>query len=171
MIGRTQLAVVEHDEETETQTTDERIADESEIRLVVDEIDNACDLKDWTRLRGYFTDEIEADFTSLTGGEPGKMKADDLVEGWRANLFEAKKSFHQRTNHSVKIKSDKAEVFSKAYAFNLLETGKVTGFWEVWGNYTHTLRRTENGWRCSGMTLEVIYQRGDENVRNFVPKK
>ncbi len=171
MIGRTQLAVVEHDEEIQTQTTEERIADESEIRRVVDEIDNACDLKDWTRLRVYFTDEIDADFTSLAGGEPAKIKADNLVEGWKTNLFEAKKSFHQRTNHSIKISGDKAEVFSKAYAFNLLEKGEVAGLWEVWGNYTHTLRKTEAGWRCSGMTLEVIHQRGDENVRNFVPKK
>ena len=171
MIGRTQLAVVEHDEDVETQTTEERIADETDIRRIVDEIDNACDLKDWTKLRGYFTDEIDAAFMSLAGGAPEKMKADDLVEGWKTNLYAAKKSFHQRTNHSIKIKDDEAEVFSKAYAFNLLETGKVTGLWEVWGNYTHTLRRTEKGWRCSGMTLEVIYQRGDENVRNFVPSK
>ena len=171
MIGRTQLAVVEHDEEIETQITEERIADETEIRRLVDEIDNACDLKDWTRLRVCFTDEISVDFTSLAGGEPAKIKADDLVKGWKTNLYAAKKSFHQRTNHSIKIKGSEAEVFSKAYAFNLLETGKVTGLWEVWGNYTHTLRKTENGWRCSGMTLEVIYQRGDENVRNFVPKK
>ncbi len=171
MIGRTQLAVVEHDEEIQTQTTEERIADESEIRRVVDGIDNACDLKDWKRLRVYFTDEIDADFTSLAGGEPAKMKADDLVEGWKTNLYEAKKSFHQRTNHLIKISGDKAEVFSKAYAFNLLEKGKVTGLWEVWGNYTHTLNRAENSWRCSGMTLEVIHQRGDENIRNFVPNK
>ncbi len=68
MIGRTQLAVVEHDEEIQTRTTEERIADESEIRCIVDEIDNACDLKDWKRLRVYFTDEIDADFTSLAGG-------------------------------------------------------------------------------------------------------
>ena len=171
MIGRTQLAVVEHDEEIQTQTTEERIADESEIRRVVDEIDNACDLKDWKRLRVYFTDEIDADFTSLAGGEPAKMKADDLVEGWKTNLYEAKKSFHQRTNHSIKISGDKAEVFSKAYAFNLLEKGKVTGLWEVWGNYTHTLEKTANGWKVSGMTLTVARTRGDDRVRTYLPKR
>jgi len=170
MIGRTQLAVVEHDEEMQMQSREQIIADEAEICRVVDEIDNAVDAKDWEKCRAYFTDEIDVDFTSLAGGEPAKIKADDLVEGWEANLYEAKKSFHQCTNHSIKIKGDTAEVFSKGYAFNLLETGEVTGLWEVWGNYTHTLRRTENGWRCSGMTLEVIYQRGNENVRNFVPK-
>lgn len=171
MIGRTQLAVVEHDEELSEQTPELKIAAELEIRRIVDEIDNACDAKDWKTLRTYLTDEIEVDFTSLAGGEPATLTADDLVGGWETNLFAEKKTFHQRGNHRIEIEGDRARVFSKAYAFNLLESGEVTGLWEVWGNYTHTLRRTENGWKVSGMTLEVIYQRGDEKVRTFVPEK
>src|SRR3954471_15746399 len=57
----------------------QHLADRTEITLVVDEIDNAVDAKDWERCRGYFTDEIYADFTSLAGGSPGNMAADDLV--------------------------------------------------------------------------------------------
>lgn len=171
MIGRTQLAVVEHDEELNEQTSELKIADEAEIRRVVDEIDNACDAKDWKTLRTYFTDEVEVDFTSLAGGEPVKITVDQLVGGWQTNLFAEKKTFHQRGNHRIEIKDDRAEVFSKAYAFNLLESGEIIGLWEVWGNYTHTLRRTENGWQVSGMTLDVIHQRGDEKVRTFVPEK
>lgn len=171
MIGRTQLAVVEHDEEFAEQTPEQTIADELEIRRVVDEIDNLCDAKEWKKLRTYFTDEVETDFTSLAGGTPATVKADELVNGWKTNLFAEKKSFHQRGNHRIEIKGDRAEVFSKAYAFNLLETGEITGLWEVWGNYTHKLLNTENGWKVSGMILEVIHQRGDENVRTLVPEK
>lgn len=168
MIGRTQLSKVEHDEEFHERFSEQNPADEAAIRRVVDEIDNACDLKEWKRCRSYFTDEIEVDFTSLAGGKSGAMKADELIEGWKINLFEDKKTCHLRSNHSIKIDGDQAEVFSKAYAFNLLEKGKVKGLWEVWGNYTHRLERTENGWKCSAMKLEVIYRRGDEKVRNFV---
>jgi len=107
----------------------------------------------------------------LAGGEPATVKADDLIKGWETNLFAEKKTFHQRGNHRIEIEGDRARVFSKAYAFNLLESGEVTGLWEVWGNYTHTLRRSENGWKVSGMTLDVIHQRGDEKVRTFVPEK
>jgi hypothetical protein len=170
MIGRTQLSEVEEPLENPSEIpTLETIADEMEIRRLVDEIDNACDLKDWKKLRSLLTDEIDADFTSLTGDGPAKIKADDLVRSWETNLYAAKKTFHQRGNHRIKIKGDQAEVFSKAYAFNLLEKGKDSGLWEVWGNYTHTLTRTENGWRCSGMKLDVIYQRGDEKVRTSLP--
>lgn len=170
MIGRAQLGQVEHDEEIH-HITDQKIADELAIRLTVDEIDNACDAKDWEKCRGFFADEVEVDFTSLAGGEPARMPSDDLIGAWRTNLFEDKKTFHQRGNHRIEISGDGATVFSKAYAFNLIETGEAAGFWEVWGNYTHELVRTEAGWKCSAMKLEVVHQRGDERVRTFVPEK
>lgn len=171
MIGRTQLAAVEHDEEFIEEMSEYGHADELEIRRVVDEIDNTCDEKDWDKCRSYFADEVEVDFTSLAGGEPAKIPADALIAAWRTNLFAEKKTFHQRGNHRIKVRGDRAEVFSKGYAFNLLEAGEAAGFWEVWGNYTHVLTRTEAGWKCTGMTLEVVHQRGDERVRTYVPEK
>lgn len=167
MIGRTQLSVVEHDEELQAQTAQEKNADEAEIRRVVDEIDNACDAKDWEKCRSFFADEVDVDFTSLAGGEPSRVKAGDLIGAWEANLFAEKKSFHMRSNHRIEIKGSRAEVYSKGYAFNLLESGEVSGLWEVWGEYVHTLERGEDGWKVSGMTLNVAHKRGDDRVREF----
>jgi len=171
MIGRAQLREVEHDEELQHYLTEQQIADQLAVRFVVDEIDNTCDAKDWEKCRSFFTDEVEVDFTSLAGGEPAKISADDLIEAWKTNLFAEKKTFHQRGNHRFEIEDDAATVFSKAYAFNLLESGEVAGLWEVWGNYTHKLVRGAEGWKCSGMKLEVIHQRGDERVRTYQPEK
>ncbi len=154
---------------TETQTPPPRIVDEREIQHVVDEIDNAVDAKDWTRCRSYFTDEIYADFTSLAGGEPGRMPADALVGAWQHNLYADKLSHHMRTNHRIAIDGDEAEVFSKGYAFNMLPSSRGSDVWEVWGNYIHTLQRTPDGWKVSGMTFIVTYACGNERARDFVP--
>ena len=172
VIGRTQLSEVEENSETRSaQVSQQKLADEMEIRRVVDEIDNAVDAKDWTKARTFFADRVNTDFTSLAGGKPAQITADELVGGWRTNLYADKKSFHLRGNHRIQINGSRAEAFSKAFAFNLLEKGKVTGLWEVWGNYTHTLERTKDGWKVSGMTLDVIHQRGNEKVRTYVPEK
>jgi hypothetical protein len=80
--------------------------DRIEIIRIVDEIDNAVDAKDWERCRAHFTDEIHADFTSLAGGSPSNMPADDLVGAWRTNLYADKLSHHMRTNHRVTIGGD-----------------------------------------------------------------
>jgi ketosteroid isomerase-like protein len=151
--------------------TDQHFIDRSEITLVVDEIDNAVDAKDWERCRSYFTDEIYADFTSLAGGSPANMSSDDLVGAWATNLYADKLSHHMRTNHRVTIDGDRAEVFSKGYALNILHRPNGSDLWEVWGNYTHTLERTGEGWKCSGMTFVVTHARGNEMARDYLPEQ
>ena len=89
------------------------LTDIAEIIRVVDEIDNTVDAKDWTACRGYFLDEIYVDFTSLAGGSPGRIAADDLVGAWSTNLYSDKSSFHMRSNHEVTLEGDRAEVTSK----------------------------------------------------------
>ena len=153
----------------ETDDTTRRLVDEAEVRRVVDGIDLATDDKDWELCRGYFTDEIFADFTSLAGGEPGRMPADSLVNAWKTNLYAEKLSHHMRTNHRISIQGDQAEVFSKGYALNILQRGNGSDLWEVWGEYIHTLERTPEGWRCSGMTFVVTHARGNEMARDFIP--
>ena len=170
MIGRAQLGQVEHDEEIQKQLHEQRQTDELAIRLATDEIDNACDAKDWEKCRSFFADEVAVDFTSLAGGEPAKIPADDLIEAWKTNLFAEKKTYHQRGNHRIEIDGEQATVFSKAYAFNLLETGEAAGFWEVWGNYTHDFKRIEGNWKCTGLKLDVVHQRGDAHVRTYLPE-
>lgn len=145
------------------------LVDELEVRRIIDEIDNSCDLKDWDRCRSYFADEVDVDFVSLSGGDAARIKADDLIEAWRTNLFEDKKTFHQRGNHVIDIVGDRAHVFSKGYAFNMIEEGPVSGMWEVWANYTHTLVRESSGWKVNGLKLDVAATRGDDNVRTYVP--
>ncbi len=87
MIGRTQLTEVEENSETPAQVSQQKLADEMEIRRVVDEIDNAVDAKDWAKARTFFADKVAVDFTSLAGGKPAQITADELVGGWRTNLY------------------------------------------------------------------------------------
>lgn len=176
MIGRTQLSEVEGDlEKTGKKEINavaaQDVSDKWEIRCLVDEIDNAVDAKDWAICRQFFAEEVDVDFTSLAGGEPMRILSDDLIDGWRTNLFAEKKSHHMRSNHRIEIFDDRAEVFSKGYAFNLLENGEITGFWEVWGDYVHKLERTARGeWKVAGIIFTVTFKRGDEAVRTFTPQ-
>jgi len=145
--------------------------DRMEIRRVVDEIDNAVDANDWERCRAHFSAQIYADFTSLAGGSPGNMPADELVGAWRTNLYADKLSHHMRFNHRITIDGDEAEVFSKGYALNILSRTTGSDLGEVWGNYTHTLERTDEGWKCSGMTLVVTHARDNEMARDYLPER
>jgi hypothetical protein len=64
------------------QSTDtQRLADELAVVRVTNEIDVAVDRKDWPKARSFFAEELRADFTSMTGGQPATIKSDDLIKG------------------------------------------------------------------------------------------
>jgi len=138
----------------------QRLADELAVIRVTNEIDIAVDQKDWLKARSYFADELRADFTSLAGGQPATMKSDDLITGWRTNLGPKKTSLHLRGNHLVTLNGDRATVYSHAYAWNRME-GNGDPLWEVWGNYTHELRRTPAGWKVTAFTFVKTNERGN----------
>ncbi|NLI78402.1 MAG: nuclear transport factor 2 family protein [Candidatus Riflebacteria bacterium] len=146
----------------------QRVLDEGELIRLTNAIDVAVDSKDWQQARRFFADDVLVDFTSLTGGKPATIKADDLILAWRTNLFPAKKTFHLRGNHLVTIDGDQATVTSHGYAWNQL-SGLSGDLWEVWGTYTHAMARTPQGWRVTAMTFTKTYERGNPAVRTATP--
>lgn len=154
-----------------TENVIQQYIEQALIRDVVDGISRAVDAKDWQKCRAYFLDEIEVDFTSLSGGTPSVMSADDLVfKGWAVNLYADKTSHHMHSGHEIEIDGDKATCFSKGYAWNRLERALGSELWEVWGDYVHILQRTADGWKCAGLTFKALYARGNEKVRDYLPE-
>lgn len=155
-----------------TPLTPDNLIDQAEMVRIADAIDAGVDAKDWETTRGFFTDEITVDFTSLVGGEPATIPADGLIAGWSANLTEEKTSFHLRGNHRVTFHSaDSATMVSHGYAWNRMESGALPenggeALWEVWGTYVHGFIRTEDGWTVNAMTFTATAQRGNDFVRD-----
>jgi len=140
------------------------VADELAIQRVPTEIEIAVDRKDWQRARSFFADTVRIDFTSLAGGTPATISADDLIKGWASNLGPRKTSHHQRGHGIVSISGDTATIYSQGYAWNRLE-GNGDPLWEVWGNYTQELERTPAGWRVTYFKFEKTHERGNTWVR------
>lgn len=149
-----------------------QLVDQAEIIRITNAIDIAVDRKDWETARGYFAETIHVDFTSLVGGDPATIPADALIAGWAGNLTAEKESFHLRGNHQVSFPSaDTATVYSHGYAWNRMERGLEAenggeALWEVWGSYTHDLRRGARGWEVTGMSFTATAERGSSFVRN-----
>ncbi|WP_300030703.1 nuclear transport factor 2 family protein [uncultured Roseobacter sp.] len=152
-------------------TADTHVAQAEMIRIA-DALDAAVDAKDWALARSFFSETIDVDFTSLTGGAPATIPADALIDGWSANLTEEKKSFHLRGNHRVTFEADgSATMLSHGYAWNRMERGALPGnggeaLWEVWGTYVHGFVLTDAGWKVDAMTFTATAERGNAFVRN-----
>jgi hypothetical protein len=141
-----------------------RIADESVIVRIANQLDHHVDSKDWARARALFADRITVTFAEKGKGEPRAMKADELIGMWRANLGAKKTSHHLRGNHIVHVDGDHASVISNAYAWNRLE-GNGDSMWEVWGHYRYELERSGPAWRITVFEFNATHERGNQWVK------
>jgi hypothetical protein len=144
------------------------LLDERDVRRAIDTLFVATDAKDWAAVRAVFTDEIDADFSTLGGGPAARMPADALVDAWRRGLHAAKASHHMTSNALVTLRGDGGEAFCHGHAWNRLATPTGSDLWEVWGSYRFPLRRTPSGWRLAGIVFTVRHARGNEWVRTHV---
>jgi hypothetical protein len=141
------------------------LEDERAIQAVVDVLDLAVDAKDWPTVRAQFADQLQADFSTLDGAPAGEVTADDLIAGWRSNLFEGKASFHMRGGARVAIEGDTARLITMGYAWNLLPARPDNNLWEVWGRYEFGLIRGGQGWKINAISFTALHERGDPSVR------
>jgi hypothetical protein len=139
----------------------------AELRSVADGLFITTDLKDWEAARALFVDgPIEVDMSSLVGGGPVQMTADQLMDGFRAGLHAEKVSHHLATNYRIQVEGAGAELWAHGYAWNRLPSlPPGTDLWETWGNYRLTFRREAGGWRLDGFRYYSKLTRGNDAVR------
>ncbi len=148
-------------------TSPNRAADETELRRLTDELFITTDLKDWTAARGLFADgPIEVDMSSLAGGGPVQITADQLIGGFQSGLHPGKLSHHLVANYRIQVDGDRAGVWAHGYAWNRVPALPAgSDLWETWGNYRLSFRRVAAGWRLDGFRYYSKLTRGNDAVR------
>jgi hypothetical protein len=142
-------------------------ADEQAVRDVADALFVTTDRKDWTGGRALFVEgPIDVDMSSLAGGGPVQVTADQLYEGFRTGLHAEKSSHHMATNYRVQVDGDRAELWASGYAWNhVAALPEGANLWETWGTYRLTSRRPPAGWRLDGFHDYSKLTRGTDAVR------
>jgi hypothetical protein len=140
---------------------------EAELRRVADELFITTDLKDWSAMRSLFADgRIEVDMSSLVGGGPVQLTADQLIAGFEAGLHPEKLSHHLAANFRIAVNGDRGEVWAHGYAWNRVPALPAgSDLWETWGNYRLTFRRVGGDWRLDGFRYYSKLTRGNDAVR------
>ena len=147
--------------------TPAQAGDEVELRRIADELFITTDLKDWAATRALFADgPIEVDMSSLVGGGPVQLTADQLIAGFEAGLHPGKLSHHLATNYRTQVNGDRAELWAHGYAWNRVAAMPTGGdLWETWGNYRLSYRRIAGEWRLDGFRYYSKLTRGNDAVR------
>jgi hypothetical protein len=141
--------------------TVETLLARAEISDVVHRYATGIDRRDWPLFRSCFADEIDLDFTTWSGGEPRRMKADDWVEGVRNSLSGFDATQHVSSNHVHTIEGSEATCVSYMMALHNIVEGAERKMQAIGGYYTNQLRRGADGWRIHACRLTVTWERGD----------
>ena len=142
----------------------QQLLDRMEITDLVNRVAVAVDSRDWEGVRSCFADEVEVDYTSLNGGAPATVRADDLVAGWRGGLSGFEATQHIVTNHVIAIEGDEATCRAYVHATHLLAARFGDPLWKVAGSYTYRLQRTPVGWKARAMTFSATWGEGNRKL-------
>jgi 3-phenylpropionate/cinnamic acid dioxygenase small subunit len=123
-----------------------------------------ADRRDWDALLTVFADEVDLDYTSLTGGEPARLKAADVVAGWRAGLGGLDATQHLVSNHLVEVDGDRAVVTAQFQAVHVLANPHGDPTWTLGGHYRFGLVRADGGWRIDAVTMTTTWATGNQHI-------
>jgi hypothetical protein len=130
---------------------------------------HAVDDLDWETVRSCFTTEVEIDYTSLWGGEPETLTADELIDRWQQLLpgFDA-------TQHLIgPVAVTEVDELTASCTTNVRGYHRVgDATWMVAGRYDMRLERVDGSdWRIAALRLRHYYDDGDRGLVEVATKR
>jgi hypothetical protein len=137
------------------------MTDRAAIINAVNGIAMFADLRDWQRCRQSFTDEVEFDYTAMTGGKPATVPADKQIQQW-SEFFKStfRSTQHLLGSHVVTVNGDTATCVSNFQAHHTYLDAKK-GIWILSGVYEHSLVREGNAWKVNKMKMSIAWETGN----------
>ncbi|MEM8891070.1 MAG: nuclear transport factor 2 family protein [Bacteroidota bacterium] len=121
----------------------------------------ATDERDWENLKSIFAEEVELDYSSMSGNPAAKLSPSQIIESWKTILPGFSSTHHQIGNFQVEVQDKVAQVFCYGTATHYLEdpAGNV---WTVVGSYNFQLKPDQKeSWRVSSMRFNYKYMDGN----------
>ena len=125
------------------------------------------DTRDFALYRSIFAERVAVDFTSFHGGEAMEMTADQWVAGVRPVFTRLAATQHSMTNPITAIDGDTAACRMYVRAHHVYDADDPASWYTIGGYYDDTLVRSADGpagWLLTGVTLTVLWRRGDPGI-------
>ena len=149
----------------DVEKTLQEMLDREAITLLSRNYAMGIDMRNWALYRSIFTDEIESDFSSWSGGEPAWLSADQWVAGVRGGLSGFQATQHMIVPYTIEFtSSDEAISTAYMYAQHFLPNDKGDNWLWIGGHYTNRAVRTGGGWKFNRVQLTVTWTAGNRHI-------
>lgn len=81
-----------------------------------------------------------------------------MAGGWKGLLAQVD-THHLLSNFAISVQGDEAETFSHVYA----SLADGIGYWNAFGRYRYILKKVDDEWKITAMTLIMHGQKGNKN--------
>lgn len=130
-----------------------------------------ADRREWDQLRDVLAEEVTLDYTSLNGGEPATLTAEQVIEAWSGLLGSLDATQHLVGNHLVSLDGDDARCTASFQATHLFANPFGDPVWTLGGHYEFRLSRSATGWRITSVTMIADWATGNQHVMTLVVER
>lgn len=121
----------------------------------------ATDQHDWEAVMKVFADEVNLDYSSMSGNPAQVLSPTQIVDSWKGILPGFEFTHHQIGNIMVSGNGDQAHVFCYGTASHFLKD-EQGDLWVVVGSYDFNLTRVEKeSWKIKSMKFNFKFQDGN----------
>ncbi|GGT05143.1 MULTISPECIES: nuclear transport factor 2 family protein [Streptomyces] len=145
--------------------------DRSAVVETCDRMGWHTDLHEWAEVTALFTDKVLVDHTSLLGGSPSTMPAQELVDSWAAVIGGYDSSQHLMTNHLVTVDGDTARCTASFQATHRLDNPLGSPLWRIGGRYRFHLVRSAGGWKIDEIAMTVLWAEGNQGIAELAAQR
>jgi hypothetical protein len=119
-----------------------------------------ADERDWTKVKNALAENVELDYSSMTGNPASLVSSENIITAWRGFLPGFDKTHHQLTDFYVMQNGSiaLAHYYGKADHFIGDE------LWIVEGTYDTELIETDGKWIITKHKLNLIKQDGNMDL-------
>ncbi len=124
------------------------------------------DTRDFAMYRSIFADEVAIDFSSYSGQPGAPMTGDEWVARVKPLFLGLAATQHSMTNPIVELSGGDDTATCRMYmqAHHVYDAAVPASWFTIGGYYDDTLVRRGDGWAITGVTLTVLWRRGDPAI-------
>jgi hypothetical protein len=122
------------------------------------------DRRDWAGVRSVLADSVLMDMTSLVGGQPTWMTAQQVAAGWEEGLRPIEAVHHQAGNYRVELEGNQATGFCYGTASHFRKTRSGRNTRVFVGSYDFHLQQSAGRWRIDSFRFTLKYLDGNATL-------
>lgn len=126
------------------------------------------DQKNWEGIKSLFAEEVLFDVTSMSGGQPVRLKPQQIVDMWDKGLKDLKAIHHQVGNYLVIVRENDADLFCYGIAFHYLPNPSNANTRTFVGSYDFHLLKIKDEWKIDRFKFNLKFIDGNKDLEKYV---